>query len=73
MIEYSENTLDAPYTSGTAKTPHLSRSAKKSLLVAKQTKAFEQLDKMMEELLEHNTINFTTPLVKNSLSDGSIA
>lgn len=35
------------------KTP-LTRSAKKAMLNAKQTKAFEQLDKMMEEILEHD-------------------
>lgn len=68
-----DNTLDTPFLPiSKSCNAQLSRSAKKSLLVAKQTKAFEELDKMMEELLEHNTIDFNTPIVKNSISDGNI-
>lgn len=42
---------------------------------AKQNKAFEQLDKMMEEILEHDlpgmcSFNFSPP--PNSQSDGQI-
>lgn len=60
-------------------TPPLTRSAKKAMLNAKQTKAFEQLDKMMEEILEHDipgmcTFKFGPPIKAptTSRSDGHI-
>lgn len=63
----------------TSNTPPLTRSAKKAMLNAKQTKAFEQLDKMMEEILEHDipgmcTFKFGPPIraPTTSRSDGHI-
>ncbi len=58
----------------------LSRSAKKALINAKQTKTFEQLDQMMEEILENDipgmcTFNFgiSPKIPSSSQSDGNIA
>lgn len=63
----------------TSNAPALTRSAKKAMLNAKQTKAFEQLDKMMEEILEHDipgmcTFKFGPPIraPTTSRSDGHI-
>lgn len=57
-----------------------SRSAKKALLNAKQSKTFEQLDQMMEEILENDipgmcTFNFgiSPKIPMSSQSDGNIA
>lgn len=57
-----------------------SRSAKKALKNAKQTRTFEQLDQMMEEILENDipgmcTFNFgiSPKIPVSSQSDGNIA
>ena len=63
------------------KKPPLSRSAKKAKLKEKQTKAFEEMDKMMEDILETDLpgmcpFNFKPPQKSkppvSSQSDGHI-
>lgn len=58
----------------------ISRSAKKALITAKQSKTFEQLDQLMEDILEHDipgmcTFNFgiSPKIPVSSQSDGNIA
>lgn len=59
---------------------HFSSTTKKALINAKQSKTFEQLDQMMEEILENDipgmcTFNFgiSPKIPTSSQSDGNIA